>query len=928
MSKPFRVMVIGALNAGKSTLVNAILGKNIIPTGIRPTVINMGIVFHVKNGQQPKAVIYFRNLRPGQLCKGVTQKTLSYIEQFKGKEIPPLEVSLSELDRYVDNSSSAELGNVPFERVELFWPLKLLEAGMEIVEVPCLEMLDCRKQEIPYLEDLLRETELVLFTFRASQARTAEEMRYIENILPNYGITGRRLFCVVNGIDQLTEHDCKRCMEYANKLFSPYTNHIYCTSALKGCKGKESSNFALVGKSMVPMVERALEECFNKRQKEREVELESTKREKMQNPFTTENFKMRQLVEMADIDGHIQFIRQIVAKYSFTDSQKKKYQDGIARIQKRQNEKNLNMAVIGEFSTGKSSFINALLRENLLETDAVQGTTTASTRISYHTQKALWLKDKRGQKRQISNLEQRGGLGKVLQEYTSSDRGDNNIACLEVGHPSEFLQRGICIIDTPGTNSLESWHTDVTRDTIREQADACIVLIDAHKPFPQSFSRFVEENLLDVLSSCIFVVTKIDLIRPKEQPRQLAYISRKIESDFSISHPLTLPYSSLFVLNGTGKEYLGQNRESEAKMQEFLQEQRIKIQLQRCFILLEDTMRELQGNMEQIADEQRRKHEQLQSVVTTDLQEFVAQKKLKYRQVFQEQADEYAHLFCNMMEDLIKDEKESIIEKFREPTTEGAIRKFLSSRLHNLLGEAKDRILAEAGMQEGGTPVFFQGISGIGESICNKFEKKFKKEYRQLALLAHDIVNDIEFTFVLDSGQMINVQADLSIKRQVSENLQQEDKSFWGKVGAGAAAGAVGGSVIPGIGTLAGAVFGGIAGLVIGGATTGDASRATEFRQQVSGQVHTLVNQYFSSLSDSMMQAYNQCAASCLGQVEKVMDNYLKSYTEAVDRMRSRERQEQQEAERALQKIQNDLQLIRQKMNQIQSAKKQLAADS
>lgn len=647
----------------------------------------------------------------------------------------------------------------------------------------------------------------------------------------------------------------------------------------------------------------------------------------MQNPLTTNNFKMQQLLETADIDGYIQFIRQIVAKYSFSDTQKEKYQYGIARIQRRQNEKNLNMAVIGEFSTGKSSFINALLRENLLETDAVQGTTTASTKISYHTQKSLWLKDYRGQRRQISNFEQRGGLGKVLQEYTSADLGNNNIACLEVGHPSDFLKQGICIIDTPGTNSLESWHTDVTKDTIREQADACIVLIDAHKPFPQSFSRFVEENLLDVLSSCIFVVTKIDLIRPKEQQRQLSYISQKIESDFSISHPLTLPYSSLFVLNGAGEEYLQQNRESEAKIQEFLQEQRVKIQLQRCFILLEDTMRELQGNMEQIADAQRRKHEQLQSVVTTDLQEFVTKKKLKYRRVFQEQEDEYAQLFCKMMEDFIKDEKEYILEKFHEPTTEGEIRQFLSSRLHNLLEEAKDRILTEAGMQEDGTPVFFEKISGIGESICNKFEKKFNKEYRQLALLAHDIVSDIEFTFVLDSNQMINVQADLSIKRQVSENLQQEDKSFWGKVGAGAAAGAVGGSVIPGIGTLAGAFFGGIAGLVIGGAATGDTSRATEFRQQVSGQVHTLVNQYFSSLSDSLMQAYTHCAASCLGQVEKVMDNYLKSYTEAVTRMRSRERQEQQEAERVLQKIQNDLQLISQKMNQIQSVKKELAGN-
>ena len=81
-------------------------------------------------------------------------------------------------------------------------------------------------------------------------------------------------------------------------------------------------------------------------------------------------------------------------------------------------------------------------------------------------------------------------LAKLLAAYTSGNRKDENAQHLEVGYPSDFLQQGIRIIDTPGTNSLEQWHEDVTKEAIREQADACIILTSAEKPFPESFCRF------------------------------------------------------------------------------------------------------------------------------------------------------------------------------------------------------------------------------------------------------------------------------------------------------------------------------------------------------------------------------------------------------------------------------------------------------
>ena len=294
------------------------------------------------------------------------------------------------------------------------------------------------------------------------------------------------------------------------------------------------------------------------------------------------DFRTQQIIQLADIDGHIRFIQALMGKYSFPSEQKAQLQTELKKIQDRQNEKALNMAVIGEFSSGKSSFINALLRENLLEADAIQGTTVASTLIGYSPERMFCTYGRGGKGKQTRSVENAAALAKLLAAYTSGNRKDENAQHLEVGYPSDFLQQGIRIIDTPGTNSLEQWHEDVTKEAIREQADACIILTSAEKPFPESFCRFLEDNLEDVLQTCVFVVTKIDLVPPKQPARQLEYIRKVLKEKLSVHDPLVLPYSALPVINGTGTEYIEGNRETEERLLKFLQEQRLRSQLQRC----------------------------------------------------------------------------------------------------------------------------------------------------------------------------------------------------------------------------------------------------------------------------------------------------------------------------------------------------------
>ena len=1000
-SDTFKILVIGNFKNGKSTFINALLGQEILPAYAMPTT---AINIETKYGEKPKAILHFFFFLPEKMYDGIPEKALTHMHRFKMKDVPPIEISVDEIEDYVVIPMGMGYRGSPFEKVELFWPLDLLKDGVEIVDSPGLNKNPVRAQ---ITMEYLSKADAIIFIFSALAMGSAGEIAYIDDVLRKNGFGEQSLFCVVNHFDQLDERGQQYLRKFADNLLAPYTKHVYYTSAYKGLMGQLQHNSAMLKESKIPAVETALvdylvNECgkvklvaparevvsmirqnalemiipqrrnalsadldvlkqgysetqleniiHDMEQGKEIVQQKSTQLSEYEKQLkaTAENldtliydlqnveehmisakevssapvdFKTQQMIQMADIDGHIRFMQTLMGRYSFPSGEKAQLRAELKKIQARQNEKTLNMAVIGEFSSGKSSFINALLRENLLETDAIQGTTVASTLIGYSPERIFCTCGEGGRGKKTRKTESSAALAKLLAAYTSGDRKDENARHLEVGYPSDFLQQGICIIDTPGTNSLEQWHEDVTKEAIREQADACIILTSAEKPFPESFCRFLEDNLQDVLQTCVFVVTKIDLIPPKQQARQLEYIRKVLEEKLSVHDPLILPYSALPVINETGTEYIEGNRETEERILKFLQEQRIRIQLQRCMALSENAMGRLKESMEQVSSQQKQRHDQLMQAITTDLQSFVTRKKSEIRLAYQEDANVKAQEFSKKLDGWIGYRKRKVYEAFEEPTTESDIRAFLQTKLNPLLEEKKLEILKHVGISAENSSIYLSEIQSIAEGHCRRFEADFKKEYRQLELLAHDLVQEVDKSVRLDESLMTNVQANTAIRQKVEANVKQENRGFLGYAGAGAAAGAAIGSVVPIIGTTAGAVIGAVAGFIRFNKRADDSSRGTAFRNQVAGDVDAVVEQYFRSLQDSVMQFFNQNAAACWMQVEHVMDQYLAQYTGIVREMRKRDQKAQEEATIKIRMIQNDINLTQQQLEQIKSVR-------
>ncbi|HEX2220626.1 MAG TPA: dynamin family protein, partial [Gemmatimonadales bacterium] len=146
------------------------------------------------------------------------------------------------------------------------------------------------------------------------------------------------------------------------------------------------------------------------------------------------------------------------------------------------------LVIAGEFNSGKSSFINALLGERVLP----EGVTPTTDRI---------------------NLLHHGPeiTERPLEAYL-----------LERTHPAELL-RELSVVDTPGTNAVIRRHEELTRDFI-PRADLVLFVTSADRPFSESEREFLE-RIREWGKKIVFIVNKIDILAgPAEQAEVVGYV--------------------------------------------------------------------------------------------------------------------------------------------------------------------------------------------------------------------------------------------------------------------------------------------------------------------------------------------------------------------------------------------------------------------
>lgn len=256
------------------------------------------------------------------------------------------------------------------------------------------------------------------------------------------------------------------------------------------------------------------------------------------------------------------------------------------RIKNRISDNKIYLGIVGEFSTGKSTLINSLIGEDFFVTNALQGTTTTITKLEYGKKIGLKIEYTSGKilrydsdktkilkfyKPEIyehlpswKKLKMRildmlhfnnsdNYLLEVFDYITTSDEISKTLTGVTVYYPSELLKNGIVIVDTPGTDSLTSSHAEITRRAIKEICDITIVIIPATQPLSQTLIDYVDDNLGDIADKCIYIITKIELIRRAiERTHMQNGVVQRVKNYLNVENPHVIFAPSLLYLEEKG----------------------------------------------------------------------------------------------------------------------------------------------------------------------------------------------------------------------------------------------------------------------------------------------------------------------------------------------------------------------------------------
>lgn len=209
------------------------------------------------------------------------------------------------------------------------------------------------------------------------------------------------------------------------------------------------------------------------------------------------------------------------------------------------------VVVLGEFKRGKSTFINALLGENLLPADVLPETATINA-LMYNEQPKLSVVMNDGSEK----------AGEPTNEYLKHFSAQNaqsvveNVKYIKVGYNADILKNNIVIVDTPGVSDINEQRCEVTYRFI-PKANVVLFLLDANSPLKMTEKEFIEERLLkNGIDNIVFVVNKYDAVDDEEDEDFLDDLQAKLYKVFCIDaeHKLNklrvFPLSAKWALQG------------------------------------------------------------------------------------------------------------------------------------------------------------------------------------------------------------------------------------------------------------------------------------------------------------------------------------------------------------------------------------------
>ena len=219
----FSIGITGVMNAGKSTMLNALLGQEVLGTSVVPETANLTVINYAK---EPYAMVNFWNAKEWQKIEEgahVLKSMEAFVQESKAhfKEAfnsfvtengRSERIDISELANYTSAKHSDKKCNL-VKSVELYTDLKFVQDGVSIVDTPGLDDPVIQREEITL--EYLSQCDLLIHLMNAAQAATQKDIDFIIDALLYRNVA--QLLVVITRIDAIKEHELEEVIVYVKR---------------------------------------------------------------------------------------------------------------------------------------------------------------------------------------------------------------------------------------------------------------------------------------------------------------------------------------------------------------------------------------------------------------------------------------------------------------------------------------------------------------------------------------------------------------------------------------------------------------------------------------------------------------------------------------------------------------------------------------
>ncbi|MDY3199511.1 MAG: dynamin family protein [Arcobacter sp.] len=219
-NQKFSIGITGVMNAGKSTMLNALMGKEILGSAVVPETANLTIVKH--NPTDTAKVYYWNEQEWERIIKSASQ--LESMKDFVDETnkifgdnlknyIRPVsrfdEIDIKDLSSYTSAEASGKKCNL-VKYVELGSKLDFLSDGIEIVDTPGLDDPVIQREEIT--KEYISACDMMLHLMNVSQSATLKDVDFIIDAVLYQNIS--KLLIVITRADTVTKDQLNEVIKY------------------------------------------------------------------------------------------------------------------------------------------------------------------------------------------------------------------------------------------------------------------------------------------------------------------------------------------------------------------------------------------------------------------------------------------------------------------------------------------------------------------------------------------------------------------------------------------------------------------------------------------------------------------------------------------------------------------------------------------